>query len=145
MIEQIKEALTLEELKNLHGKPVLCHIPSDNPACGVVDVENNCVCLGINYSLSFDYYGEWKAFSLLDELEKAQREIERLKAEFDTLKGYSLNVSILIEEGRKLYTEHTTMKEALEWISRNEGSHAVADIAYEALSTLSKEEQANGI
>lgn len=58
----MNDQLTLDEVKALHGQPVWCHIPSDNPAWGIVDAANKCVMLGRYYMLTFDYYGEWKAF-----------------------------------------------------------------------------------
>ncbi|WP_339317940.1 hypothetical protein [Paenibacillus sp. FSL R10-2734] len=54
--------LTIDEIKEMHGVPVWCHIPSDNPAWGIVDVEHDCVVLGLVYTLQFKYYGEWRAF-----------------------------------------------------------------------------------
>jgi len=58
--------LTLDELKEMHGKPVWCRIPSDNPRWGIVDAESSCVVLGANHRLIFCHYGEWKAFTSPD-------------------------------------------------------------------------------
>lgn len=58
----MSKQLTLDELKEMHGKPVWCHIPSDNPAWGIVDAANESVILGWHHALLFRYYGEWKAF-----------------------------------------------------------------------------------
>lgn len=58
--------LTLDELKEMHGKPVWCRIPSDNPRWGIVDAESSCVVLGANHRLIFYHYGEWKAFTSPD-------------------------------------------------------------------------------
>ena len=58
--------LTLDELKEMHGKPVWCRIPSDNPRWGIVDSESSCVVLGANHRLIFCHYGEWKAFTSPD-------------------------------------------------------------------------------
>ena len=58
----IDKKLTLSDLKSNHGKPVFCFIPSDKPAWGIVDVVNECVVLGLNHVLNFEYYGEWYAW-----------------------------------------------------------------------------------
>jgi hypothetical protein len=60
--EKSDKQLTLDDLKKRHGRNVWCLIPSDKPRWGIVDARRGIVVLGESHILSFEYYGEWKAF-----------------------------------------------------------------------------------
>jgi hypothetical protein len=74
---------------------------------------------------------------LLDELEKAQKEIDMvIDQSARELEAANRNWNEKGAENRLIRTEHTTMKEALDWIRSNEGSASVVDVAQNALDSL---------
>lgn len=62
------EPLTLEQLKHMNGLPVFCHIPSENPQWGIVNVDESVVHIRHGLLL-FKYYhgqcngGTWRAYA----------------------------------------------------------------------------------
>lgn len=91
--------LTLDELKEMHGKPVWCRIPSDNPRWGIVDAESSCVVLGAHHRLMFYYYGEWKAFTSPDPIPSPTIKPGDKKEKF--FKGYNPQFYFRTEENNK--------------------------------------------
>jgi hypothetical protein len=135
--------ISKEELTKLHGQPVWCHIPSDNPTWGIVDAHHECVVMGMHYRLDFRYYGEWKAFNKTDDIQvrkfitdahkviqmRQSQQIEALQKEVKRLQEVSILFNkVATKEGIKflelrnevesLQKENERYKEALEWIDQ---------------------------